>query len=82
MANQRFQNLSTAQQFLFKPGCPVQVNRWQLSRDMETGKRLLQVRMINLSEKRIRQVFLRIRCEDARTDWCSSMPTTITWWTC
>ena len=66
MANQRFQNLSTAQQFLFKPGCPVQVNRWQLSRDMETGKRLLQVRMINLSEKRIRQVFLRIRCMDGR----------------
>ena len=63
---QRFQTVSTAQQFLFMPDSPVQVNRWQLSRDMETGKRLLQVRLVNLSEKRVRQVFLRIRCKDGR----------------
>ena len=62
---QRFQTLSAAEQHLFGPQSPVLVSRYQLSLDLESGKRLLQVRMVNLSEKRIRQVFLRVICFDA-----------------
>lgn len=62
---QRFQTLSAAEQHLFGPESPVLVSRYQLSLDLESGKRLLQVRMVNLSEKRIRQVFLRVVCFDA-----------------
>lgn len=63
MANyQRFQVLSAARQELFCPESPVWVSRYQLSRDLESGKRLLQTRMVNCSEKTVRQVFLRVVC--------------------
>ena len=63
MANdQQYQILSAGPQNLFDPDCPVWVARYQLSRDRERGKLLLQVRMVNESDRRIRQVFLRIRC--------------------
>lgn len=61
---QRFQICSAAEQNLFSPDSPVWVSRYQLSRDQEERKLLLQVRMVNRSEKTIRQVFLRIRCLD------------------
>ena len=59
---QRFQTLSAARQELFLPESPVWVSRFRLSRDLESGKRLLQVRMVNCSERTVRQVFLRVRC--------------------
>ena len=69
MANlQRFQVLSAARQDLFLPDCPVWVSRYQLSRDTQSGKRLLQTRMVNCSEKTVQQVFLRIVCLDARRE--------------
>ena len=65
MANfQRFQTISTGPQNLFDPDCPVWVSRCRLSRDLETGKRLLQVRMVNCSDKKITRVFLRVKCAD------------------
>ena len=67
-AYQRFQVLSAERQNLFLPGSPVWVSRYQLSRDQEGGKRLLQTRMVNCSEKEILQVFLRIVCLDARRE--------------
>ena len=59
---QRFQILSSARQDLFQPESPIWVSRCQLSRDLESGKRLLQARMVNCSERTVRQVFLRIVC--------------------
>jgi hypothetical protein len=59
---QRFQTISAGAQNRFDPDSPVWVSRYRLSLDAESGKRLLQVRMVNLSDKRLRQVFLRIRC--------------------
>lgn len=59
---QRFQILSSARQDLFQPESPVWVSRCQLSRDLESGRRLLQTRMVNCSERTVRQVFLRIVC--------------------
>ncbi len=59
---QRFQIISSARQDLFQPESPIWVSRCQLSRDMESGKRLLQTRMVNCSERTVRQVFLRIVC--------------------
>ena len=61
---ERFQVLSAGRQNLFQPQSPVWVSRVQLSLDRDSGKRLLQARMVNLSEKTIRQIFLRIRCLD------------------
>lgn len=65
---ERFQTLSSAQQELFLPEGPVWVSRWQLSRDLESGKRLLQVRMVNSSERTLRQIFLRIVCLGAKRE--------------
>ncbi len=65
---QRFQILSAARQELFCPDSPVWVSRYQLSRDLESGKRLLQVRMVNCWEKPIRQVFLRVVCLGAKRE--------------
>lgn len=59
---QRFQILSSTRQDLFQPESPIWVSRCQLSRDSESGNRLLQARMVNCSERTIRQVFLRIVC--------------------
>ena len=59
---QRFQILSSTRQDLFQPDSPIWVSRCQLSRDMESGNRLLQARMVNCSERTVRQVFLRIVC--------------------
>lgn len=59
---QRFQILSAGRQNLFLPQGPVWVSRCQLSRDLESGKRLLQTRMVNCSERVVRQVFLRVVC--------------------
>ena len=59
---QRFQILSASRQDLFLPDSPVWVSRCQLSRDLESGKRLLQTRMVNCSERVVRQVFLRVVC--------------------
>lgn len=64
----RFQVLSSARQDLFCPESPVWVSRCQLSRDLEGGKRLLQARMVNCSEKTIRQVFLRVVCLGANRE--------------
>lgn len=65
---QRFQILSASRQDLFQPGSPVWVSRCQLSLDRESGKRLLQVRMVNCSERTVRQVFLRIVCLGANRE--------------
>ncbi len=64
---QRFQTLSAGPQNRFDPDSPVWVSRYQLSLDLESEKRLLQARMVNVSDKRIRQVFLRIKCMDSRS---------------
>lgn len=64
---QRFQTISAGAQNRFDPDSPVWVSRYRLTLDAESGKRLLQVRMVNLSDKRLRQVFLRIRCMEAET---------------
>ena len=67
MANyQRYQILSAAEQNLFSPSCPVWVSRYQISYDMQTGKRLMQVRMVSQAEKIIQSVYLRILCQDAK----------------
>ena len=65
---ERFQILSSARQDLFLPEGPVWVSRCQLSRDMESGKRLLQTRMVNCSERTVRQVFLRVVCLGAERE--------------
>ena len=65
---ERFQILSSARQNLFLPEGPVWVSRCQLSRDMESGKRLLQTRMVNCSERTVRQVFLRVVCLGAERE--------------
>ena len=65
---ERFQILSSARQDLFLPEGPVWVSRCQLSRDMESGKRLLQTRMVNCSERIVRQVFLRVVCLGAERE--------------
>lgn len=70
---QRFQVLSTARQELFCPDSPVWVSRYQLSRDLESGKRLLQTRMVNCSEKQVRQVFLRVVCLGASREKLSQL---------
>lgn len=59
---QRFQTVSAARQELFCPDSPVWVSRYQLSRDLQTGMRLLQTRMVNCSDRTVRQVFLRVVC--------------------
>lgn len=61
----RYQPLHSAQQHLYCAGCPVYVHRYQISADLQTGDRLLQVRMVNMSEYEISAVFLRIACLDA-----------------
>ena len=65
---QRFQILSASRQDLFLPDSPVWVSRCQLSLDLESGKRLLQVRMVNCSERTLRQVFLRVVCLGANRE--------------
>lgn len=65
---ERFQILSSARQNLFQPESPIWVSRCQLSRDLESGKRLLQARMVNCSERTVRQVFLRIVCLGANRE--------------
>ena len=62
--NQRYQTIFAAPQNRFDPDSPVWVSRYQLSRDLTSGRRLLQARLVNVSDKRIRQVFLRVRCLD------------------
>jgi tetratricopeptide (TPR) repeat protein len=70
---QRFQILSSARQDLFRPESPVWVSRCQLSLDLESGKRLLQTRMVNCSERTVRQVFLRIVCLGADRERLSQL---------
>ena len=64
---QRFQTLSSGTQNLFDPDSPVWVSRYRLSLDLESGKRLLQLRLVNRSDKKISRVFLRIKCFEATT---------------
>ena len=67
MANyQRYQTLSSAEQYLFSASCPVWVSRYQISWDVQTGARLLQTRMVTVSEKAITAVYLRVHCRDAQ----------------
>lgn len=67
MANyQRYQTLSSAEQYMYCPDCPIWVNRYQLSWDTQTSARLLQCRMVNVSEKTVLAVYLRIHCRDAQ----------------
>lgn len=61
---QRYQTLSSAEQYLFSPSCPVWVQKYQLSWDVQTGNRLLQCRMVNVSEKAVTAVYLRVLCRD------------------
>lgn len=76
MANyQRYQVLTSAQQYLFSPACPVFVSKYQISGDMETGRRLLQVRMVNLSGRELRAVYLRVVCKDERDQVLTTMHT-------
>lgn len=69
----RYQPLHAARQHLFCEGCPVYVHRYQLSADLQTGDRMLQVRMVNMSEWEISAVFLRIACLDAAGRALSTM---------
>lgn len=65
MANyERYQTLASAEQYLFSPSSPVWVNRYQVSWDMQTSARLLQCRMVNVSDKAITAVYLRVLCRD------------------
>ena len=59
---ERYQILSSARQELFSPESPVWVSRVQLSLDRQSGRRLLQTRMVNCSDREIRRVFLRVIC--------------------
>ena len=60
----RYQTLASREQCLFGPDSPVWVSRWRLTRDGETRRLLLQVRLVNLSGKTVRRVFLRVACRD------------------
>lgn len=61
---QRYQTLCSAEQHLFSPSCPVWVQKYQLSWDVQTGSRLLQCRMVNVAEKAVTAVYLRVLCRD------------------
>lgn len=69
----RYQPIYGAQQHLYCEGCPVYVHRYQLSADLQTGGRILQVRMVNMSEWEVRTVFLRIACLDGQGRAISTM---------
>lgn len=69
----RYQPLHGAQQHLYCEGCPVYVHRYQISADLQTGDRMLQVRMVNMSEWEISTVFLRIACLDGNGRAISTM---------
>lgn len=69
----RYQPLHAAEQHLFCEGCPVYVHRYQLSADLQTGDRMLQVRMVNMAEQEISAVFLRIACLDGAGRALSTM---------
>lgn len=69
----RYQTLHAAEQHLFCEGCPVYVHRYQLSADLQTGDRMLQVRMVNMAEQEISAVFLRIACLDGAGRALSTM---------
>ena len=62
---QRYHTITAASQELFHPDCPVYVSRYRLLGDIETDERLLQLRLINLSDKTVRGVFVSVRCIDA-----------------
>ena len=67
MANyQRYQTLSSAEQHLYSPSSPVWVSRCQVSWDIQTQARLLQCRMVNVAEKAITAVYLRVLCRDSQ----------------
>ncbi len=67
MANyERYQTISSAEQYLYSPSCPVWVSRYQISWDTQSSARLLQCRMVNVSEKSISAVYLRVLCRDAQ----------------
>lgn len=60
----RYQPIYGSEQHLYCEGCPVYVHRYQISTDLRTGGRILQVRMVNMSEWDISTVYLRISCLD------------------
>ena len=60
----RYQPISDGTQHLYCEGCPVYIHRYQISTDLQTGERILQVRMVNMSEWEISAVYLRIVCID------------------
>ena len=60
----RFQTVADREQTLFDPESPVLVSRWRLTEDVLSRRLLLQVRMVNLSGKTVRRVFLRVVCRD------------------
>ena len=60
----RYQPISDGIQHLYCEGCPVYIHRYQISTDLQTGERILQVRMVNMSEWEIRTVYLRVVCMD------------------
>lgn len=67
MANyERYQTLTSAEQYLYSPSCPVWVNRYQISWDTASSARLLQCRMVNVAEKAITAVYLRVLCRDSQ----------------
>lgn len=63
---QRYRAVYGAEQHLYCSGCPVYVHRYQISADLQTGGRILQVRMVNMSEWEISTVYLRIACLDGQ----------------
>lgn len=69
----RYQPIFGTEQHLYCDGCPVYVHRYQISADLQTGGRILQVRMVNMSEWDISTVYLRIACLDGAGRALSTM---------
>lgn len=60
--NQKYRIVNSGTQQLFCDGCPVHVHRWQISEELSDGKRVLQLRLVNTSEKTVSGVWLRLTC--------------------
>lgn len=49
--------------------CPVKIEKARLLKDNENNSKLLQLKMFNLSNKRIKAVFITVLCYDAANDY-------------
>ena len=63
-ANQQVRILSDIRQNLFRPDSPIWVSHTTLRLERSGGKKLLQVRMINCSDRNVCKISLRIVCFD------------------